>query len=831
MEDTITRCVGRITQYNPLSIVPGALRQGDNCVIRRENIIENRRGFASYGSTGSAPSQLMIYSNTVLAHNGTNVSYDNGSGTFTNYSGAYTAPTSYKMRFEETTSNLFVTTNAGVKVFTNITGTAAVDVGAPRSLDPSYVLNAAGTGFLTTGNQCAYRLIITRKDVNLNLLIGYPSQRLWVTNSSGASKNIDLTIYLPTDAILNDVVQIYRTPQQVGTTTDISGDEEQLAYQTTLTAANISAGFITVTDSIVDQLLGAIIYTAPSQEGIGQANDRPPLAKDLALYNNDYLFYSNTETKQVLFFSLVGTSGLTGNTFTLAGTTYNFGATEIVSGGGSPQVAVSATGIAATDIDFTARSFVRVINRYASNTTVYAYYLSGANDLPGKIMIQARTVGGATFAISASNATISPMVFPNPPTSGSTTESTSTNDKRKNALFYSKTQQPQHVPALNYLPVGPSNKEILRIIALRDSLIIIKEEGVYKLTGVTPQSFNVSPLDLTVKCRSKNSVAVLANQVFMLSNQGIVSVSDTGVEVVSRDIEPDILPLLTLSNVDDYSYGAGYESDRTYMLSTIQTITETAPSQIHAYNIFTKTWVRWTYAFSTAAVNTTIDKFFFAQPNNVKVFKERKDFANTDYADDSISVTINSITGNTVNFSAVSGTPQVGWAIQQGTTALVISAISPLGINFVATLIDTPPSTWTTGAATIFPGVNMQVEYHSWSASQPGMMKQVSHLKILGDDIQGNTNISSLIATFRTDIDSTLEEQIIQGGGIGWGDAWGTMPWGGVVDPFGYESTVPRNKQYCRLFNPGVKHINALEKLSIAGVFIKYDGVSDRTSK
>jgi hypothetical protein len=830
VQDRVVKCLGLVTQYNPLTLAPGALLKADNCMIRRENIIEDRRGHKSYVDLSNNVKQLLTYQNRVLAHNGTAISYDNGSGTFAAYSGSYTEPTGTKIRSVEAFSNLYFTTSAGVKVFTDVSGTAARSAGVPRALDPSYTLTGA-SGFLANSYQCAYRVVIQRTDANSNVIKGYPSQRLWVTNSAGGSRNVILTTYLPSEVIAGDILQFYRTEQVSGTTDDTSGDEMGLVYQHAVVSADVSAGYVTFTDSVTDELRGATLYTSPSQEGIAQANDRPPLCKDLALYKSNYMLYANTTTKQRLFVTLVGTSGLSGKTITLGGVTYNFGASEIVSGGGSPQALVSATGVAAVDIDLTARSLVRVINRYASNTTVYAYYLTGPGDLPGQIMVEEKGIGASAFTVQASDTTISGMFFPAPPVGTTNTQSTSSNTQQKNAVYYSKSQQPEHVPLLNYLLVGPANKEILRIVSLRDSAIVIKEDGVYRITGETPQSFTVVPVDLTVYCKSADSVCVLANQVFMLSNQGVVSISENGVQVISREIEPEINPLLTVAALDDYTVGVAYESERSYFLSTISTTTDTVQNQTFVYNIFTRTWVRHTYAFNSAVVEQSVDKLYFSKPSDDDVYVERKSFTDEDYADPEASITILTISGSTITFSISGATPLVGWVVSQGTTEIAIEELTAISGGYSAVLADTPPSSWTTGAATIYPSVAMDIEWHSWTAQQPDSLKQVWQIGILADDIPGNNTVTRLTTTFRTNFDQESEEVDLDQPGSGWGAAWGSSPWGGAGDSLGYPTYVPRNKQYCTRLTLGVKHKNAREKISIAGCCFSFGVASERLGK
>jgi hypothetical protein len=815
--------------YNPLGVVPGALVRADNAVLSRENTLENRRGYKNYSDLAGEPSQLFTYSGRALVQYGTSVAYDDGSGTFTAYSGSYSPPSGVKMRAEKAKSNLYVTTSTGVKVFSDVAGTAARLAGAPRSLDPSYTLTGA-SGFLANNFQCAYRVTIQRTDANSNVITGYPSQRLWVVNSAGGSRNVILRLYFPSDIISGDVVQFFRTDQQSGTSSDTSGNEMKLAYQATVTSADIVTGYIDFTDSIVDTLLGASLYTSPSQEGIAQANERPPLCKDLALYKSQFMFYANTSTKQRLYFTLVGTSGLTGNTITLAGVTYNFGAAENTATG---TAKVFATGVAAVDIDDTARSLVKVINRYASNTSVYAYYLSGPEDLPGQIIIEERGVGASAFTIQGSNSTIGGMFFPPPPTSPATnTKSTSSNEVATNRLYFSKADQPEHVPLLNYVNVGPANSAILRIVALRDSLICITDSGVYRLTGEDSNSFSVVPLDLTVICKSADSVATLANTVFMVSNQGIVSISDSGVQVVSREIEDQLRPLVSYSNFDDYTCGVSYESERLYLLSTVDSSDATSPTQIFVYNVFTRGWTKWTFGFTSAVVESVNDKLYFSKSGDSVVYQERKSFSDSDFSDPESDVTITAISGDTVTFTSLTATPEEGWVLMQGTTGIVIDELSSVGTTHTATLLYSAPSSWTTGAATLFPDVGFRVEWNAWTGGQPGLLKHVRQYEILTDQLTGQNNTTSLTATFKTDLDGNTDEVPIESASYKWGSSpWGEFEWGGRDDTYAYPTWPPANKHYCRLMSVGVLLRNANEKVAISGYSLTYELISERISK
>lgn len=820
MQDTITKVLGLVTEYNPLSVAPGGLTLAKNAVVIRDDVIESRRGNRVYGSVLAAPSQFHRYLNAVIAHDSTNLEYDNGSGTFTPYSGSYSAPSGYKMQSERAKSNLYLTTSTGIKVIQDVAGNSARAAGCPQALNPAYALNAASTGFLATASQVAYRVLISRTDLNSNTITGYPSQRLWVTNSSGVSKNIDIDCYIPSNTVAGDTLQVYRTNQFTGTSTDLAGDEMLLCYQTAITSGQVSAGKVSFTDSIIDALLGATLYTSPSQEGIAQANSDPPLAKSLALYKS-FMLYFNTVTKHRLYFTIVGVTSMNTKTVVIAGVTYTFSTSGEDTTTGTALVGTSS--VTAVDIETTARSLVNVINRYASNTRVYAYYLSGPNDPPGQILIQERSVGGSSFSI-VPDATIQ-IDF-------SYVTNTSSNESFKNRCYFAKTDQPEAVPLLNYLPVGPANAEGFRVIALRDSAIFITDAGIYRLTGETPSSFSVVPLDLTVLCKAKDSIVTLGNQVYMLSNQGIVQISDSAVQVISREIEDQIKPLLSFSNLSTYTSAVSYESDRLFLLSTMEVSTDTEPTQTFCYNIFTRAWTLWDFGMVAGIVEPSTDKLYFALSGESSVYIERKSYSDADYADPDTAITIISVLADQVVFTCSGATPEAGWALSQAGTSIVIDSVDDAsGTTFTVTMLTTPPISWGAGAGVVYPPTGFELEWNAWHAGQPGLLKAVRQYEILTDQLSGQNSTTSLIATFKTDMDGNQETTEIDSAAYHWGSSpWGEFPWGGVDDTNAYPTWVPFNKTYCRLMKVGVRQRNAIEKASIAGYSLTYDLISEKVS-
>ena len=383
--------LGLNTNANQLSKAPaGSLSVAKNLVIDKDGVAESRRGLAylPYAPVSSTRvDRLTEYQNQLIArrsNNDTLAYYTTGVG-WTNYTGTYQNPDDdyARMRFLKTAGNLYFTTSTGVKVLDQIAG-PVYSTGMPRGLDGTGVTTGS-SGFMSDNTQVAYRVVWGTKDVNNNLYLGAPSQRIIVVNTSGGTRDVSLTFTIPAAITTDDFFQVYRSKESASAS-DAPNDELQLVYEANPTSGQITAKSVTFTDSTTVSLLGAALYTNSSQEGLSEANDPPPWASDIALFKG-FTFFGNVKTKHRLFISLlaVGGTGLVANdTITINGMTFTAKVAENIP---SAQFQIYTSGSPAQNIDDTARSLVKVINQYASNTSIYAYYESGFEDLRGEILL------------------------------------------------------------------------------------------------------------------------------------------------------------------------------------------------------------------------------------------------------------------------------------------------------------------------------------------------------------------------------------------------------------------------------------------------------------
>lgn len=296
-----------------------------------------------------------------------------------------------------------------------------------------------------------------------------------------------------------------------------------------------------------------------------------------------------------------------------------------------------------------ARSLVKVIND--QDDIAYGYYISGFNDVPGQILFEQQSTTGAAFYLTSNAGT---QFNPTLPASGSSI--ISTNEIRPNRIYYSKLQQPEAVPIANYIDIGPQDREIKRIIALRDSLFVFKEDGIYRLSGESAP-FVVAPFDFSAQVLAPDTAVVLNNQIYALSTQGVIVVTDTGVSVISRPIENQLLPIIGQGYAyKTASFGVSYETERSYLLWTVTTSSDVVATQCFRYNTFTSSWTKWDNTKTCGLVNFADDKLYLGAGDMNFIEKERKTRTRIDHADREyvLQIQANGVNGEIVDVNSVS---------------------------------------------------------------------------------------------------------------------------------------------------------------------------------
>jgi hypothetical protein len=676
---------------------------------------------------------------------------------------------------------------------------------------------------MANNSQVAYRIVWGKTDANDNKIIGAPSQRFTVGNNSGGTRDVSINFTIPAGITVTHFYQVYRSGQ-TASIADEPNDELQLVVEKNPTAGEITAGSVTYVDSTPDTLRGTTLYTSPSQQGIDKANEAPPLSKDVVVFK-DCVFYINTKSKQRLFITLIAVGGsgfVIDDTITIAGVTYTGKAAENVA---LAQFEVYTAGTSAENIDVTAKSLVKVINRYVGTTSIYAYYITGFDDLPGQILIEERTIAGAAYvAISSRGSAFSPPI----PASGTDYESGS--DTKPNGVYISKPNQPEAVPLLDYVYVGSSDKEIVRAIALRDSIFILKDDGVYRITGETIADFRVSIFDSTTNCIASESAVAINNQVFCFALEGIANISDSGVSIMSRPIERQLLQLSSeqYTNFSSVTHAIAYDSDRKYILFTVDATTDTYPTNAFVYNYVTNTWTRWLLPMGCGIVSDRDNKLYLGSGVSTDryVYQERKNYLITDYADHEFAVNITSSLGNSVFLTSTTGIlPFMSLSQISGgvivRNSIINYIISPTEVTVQDSL------SWTAGAATVSTPIPAKITYAPIHGGNPASIKHFSELITMFSD----ANFYKLRYYITTDISISNEfTDVFPIQGATWGlFPWGYLAWGGLYSFVqSIRTYFPAEKNMANWVNVTIEHVQALSTFAMVGMAVVLEEISTR---
>ena len=860
---------GLFTMPNSLSQVPpGSLLVAQNVVCSYDGLLSGRRGIRQFGTdlsliTGSAHTNLFqefFYAGSKLIWFGVDnvpdsdptrfyFGYDSDNlGTWVETTHpfsppAYTLTDTY--RSVQSNGNFYMTSTTGL-LKTDAPANPLYPAGGFPGLDGVATLTGA-SGFLAANTAVAYRITWATTDANNNTYEGTPSTRVIVENSGGGSQNVSLTFTIPHGVTTKTQYRIYRSLMSATATTEPS-DELQLADQGYPTSGDIAAGFFTIIDSTPETLLGAALYTNSGQQGISQANNIPPLANDVCFFAG-YVIYGSATSQNKFLLSLLSTEppdGLViGDTFTVTTGAASFTLTAAVSENiAAAEFQLFTGGDPGSDVLLTKQSLIRVLNRQPQ-TQVYAYDSTDANSassLPGDFYLQEQGISRIKFGVSSSNSTAwFPVLTTNP------NDNLSLAGGFIGSGYCSKFQQPESVPVANTISVGNQYFEWIRCLPLRNSVIVLKADGCFQLTG-TAFPFTVTTLDLGTILTAPESPTVMSNQVFAYSNQGAVAITETGPGIISRPIENTLQEISSYlhPNFPKVTFGTSYETDRKWIMSTISTADDFQQATVqYVYDIITQTWTTYKYPIPLWDLHEspTEHRLYAASASETYpfMFQERKAFTASDFADIELPTTIVSVSGRTVTVSSTVGA-HVGWSLAQlsaegDNEPSIVSNISVITAILDPThVVVADVRGWDT-SGTVFTAyeqpINIDVLYCPITGGNvspagdnlpgnPGIIKFFQEIQLFFQEI----NFDSIQFNFSTDFIASTTPVIFTPTqfSAGWGTfPWGEAPWGsGSATLQSLRNYIPLQSRRAHWLNLELILSKAMVSFSFAGLVLTY---------
>lgn len=495
------------------------------------------------------------------------------------------------------------------------------------------------------------------------------------------------------------------------------------------------------------------------------------------------------------------------------------------------------TGTFAEQIDFTARALVKAVDRDLT-APFYAKYLSSNTSEIGQILLESKTFDTNAIQARAETTAVGQAFSPEFPAAFGTTVQSEQESLTSSAL-YSKYNEPEAVPRVNEVVIG-SKANIQRGFALRDSLVVIKEDGVFRIDGDSGVGFAATIIDNTVLCLAENTCALINNQVFMLTNQGVCAASSTSVEIIGRNIELPLNAVLGSNALAAQSSAVGYETERLYILTTLAP-QQTVASEVYVYNTLNHSFTTWDTYFKQAVVGPNDRLYYISLTNTIK--KERKEQNKLDYTEENYNVTVNTVLTSTLGaqISSPLAVPQVGDVLVKLEAITRISGVIDLGANVYSLTFESVSNLVAADTPVLYKYFLQQVKHSPFHGGNTNRAKQFAQFQVHTRD----RGISLADIYFSTDSFGSSEVVTWKASDVIGGEGWGSLPWG--TFPWGLDDSIdltyntqpaPIIRVYVPLFaqrgswiQAVVEHRMAAEPMNIQAIGYQIRGYGERVTR
>lgn len=232
---------------------------------------------------------------------------------------------------------------------------------------------------------------------------------------------------------------------------------------------------------------------------------------------------------------------------------------------------------------------------------------------------------------------------------------TTDNEAAPGGWMASDAGNPDSVPFTIPEIAGDRYKRLYRFLHLGNSLFLLKEDGLFRLTGNSPETFDVTQVDSTVRFVAPDTAMAIGTRAYALTTQGLMSWTEaTRPEPASVPVE-DVFRELVDGNralVERYAFAVNDDASRRayFWLPDPANPEETGSSTVYVYHTLTDAWTRWDKQAATAMIHPVDGKLYVAPPYDFSTgqtlppFRERRTGTDADYVDEDGSAITTTIT-------------------------------------------------------------------------------------------------------------------------------------------------------------------------------------------
>jgi hypothetical protein len=334
-QQLILRPQGLVTQPSYIGLEPGAMFTAIGLYIRSPGLIENAFAWKDSASVVSAGGNVFIVAplgtQTLIINpdqtplsSATNWWYQwnlqttgalQGSSQQLRDENSRGCVIDETARFSRITmrGRTLINGRYGVLAWDSVSPTSTAERTARRAgmLPPTLTYSrpsSAGAGIAVPANNALHATAVLRRKFSDGYeIVSAPSPAQYCTYDTVAY-NIEHNVSLRASGYrrVGDVVEIYRTRCQLATP-DASkintGPDYYLACTRTLTSADVTAGSVTIIDTVPDTNLGEALYTNSGVKGADSLSLPPPTCKCMAVFKG-YAFFGNRTDPPVYSFRI-----------------------------------------------------------------------------------------------------------------------------------------------------------------------------------------------------------------------------------------------------------------------------------------------------------------------------------------------------------------------------------------------------------------------------------------------------------------------------------------------------------------------------------------------
>jgi hypothetical protein len=385
-----------------------------------------------------------------------------------------------------------------------------------------------------------------------------------------------------------------------------------------------------------------------------------------------------------------------------------------------------------------AQAFAEHASRYfANNAAENVMIVSALGDgayspwsiLCEQIGVVSRTSAATITAKSSKPLATSPRI--------DTTGITNTQRGGINVLAWSKINEPEAVPPFeNQVEIGSREHAIQRVLAARDALYVFKTDGIWRVSGYSPETLTVDEYDRTLTLVHPDAACLYDGKIAAWTNKGVVLIGGGATQVISGAIDTSLALYQNPSATERGTFVAAWPAEDMILVAA------NVGAEFFAYNVRTQTWSEWTHATTTLHSASGAGQYLYVggvASSTATLLKSNSTTKDLEY-----SITVSNVSGTTITISAGSGwTPAVNDLVIQSSVAYAVTAITS------ATVFTVQIAGLTAAAATAEVGPTSTVMLSSEDAGNPLAQKMWREVSWLFHVLRGVCRIAFSFMTDR----------------------------------------------------------------------------------